>query len=119
MLKRCAIAQRKVGGILKKLGYKIALISGGFTYVADKLKQQLGIDFVYANYLEVKDGFLTGNVIPPIVNAQRKADLLDVIAQQERIELDQVMRQPQPAHRCRGKHYGLSHCVLWSCNEVA
>lgn len=78
-------------GILKKLGYKIALISGGFTYVADKLKQSLGIDFVYANYLEIKDGTLTGNVIPPIVNAQRKADLLDVIAQQERIELDQVI----------------------------
>ena len=78
-------------GILKKLGYKIALISGGFTYVAEKLKQQLGIDFVYANSLEIRDQALTGNVIPPIVNAQRKADLLDVIAQQERIELDQVI----------------------------
>jgi phosphoserine phosphatase len=77
--------------VLKKLGYKIALISGGFTYVAERLKNQLGIDFVYANHLEIKDGALTGNVIPPIVNAQRKADLLDVIAQQEKIELDQVI----------------------------
>jgi phosphoserine phosphatase len=77
--------------VLKKLGYKLALISGGFTYVAERLKNQLGIDFVYANHLEIKDGALTGNVIPPIVNAQRKADLLDVIAQQEKIELDQVI----------------------------
>jgi phosphoserine phosphatase len=77
--------------VLKKLGYKTALISGGFSYVADRLKSRLGIDFVYANQLEIENGALTGNVIPPIVNARRKADLLDVIAQQERIELDQVI----------------------------
>jgi phosphoserine phosphatase len=77
--------------VLKKLGYKIALISGGFMFVAERLKTQLGIDYVYANTLESSQGALTGNVIPPIVNAQRKADLLDVIAQQENIELDQVI----------------------------
>jgi phosphoserine phosphatase len=77
--------------VLKKLGYKIALISGGFNFVAERLKMQLGIDYVYANHLESSQGVLTGNVIPPIVNAQRKADLLDVIAQQENIELDQVI----------------------------
>ncbi|MFZ9594575.1 MAG: phosphoserine phosphatase SerB [Bdellovibrionia bacterium] len=77
--------------VLKKLGYKTAVISGGFTFVADRLKQKLGIDFAYANTLEMSHGFLTGEVIPPIVDAQRKADLLDVIAQQERIELDQVI----------------------------
>jgi phosphoserine phosphatase len=77
--------------VLKKLGYKIALISGGFSFVAERLKTQLGIDYVYANNLESSQGMLTGNVIPPIVNAQRKADLLDVIAQQENIELDQVI----------------------------
>ena len=77
--------------VLKKLGYKTALISGGFTYVAERLKNRLGIDYVYANHLEVSDGALTGDVIPPIVNAQRKADLLDVIAQQEKIELGQVI----------------------------
>lgn len=77
--------------VLKKLGYKLALISGGFTYVADRLKARLGIDYVYANQLEFKDGKLTGNVIPPIVNAQRKADLLDVIAQQDHLDLDQVI----------------------------
>jgi phosphoserine phosphatase len=77
--------------VLKKLGYKIGLISGGFSFVAERLKTKLGIDYVYANSLESKDGLLTGNVIPPIVNAQRKADLLDVIAQQEQVELDQVI----------------------------
>jgi phosphoserine phosphatase len=77
--------------VLKKLGYKIGLISGGFSFVAERLKTKLGIDYVYANNLESKDGLLTGNVIPPIVNAQRKADLLDVIAQQEQVELDQVI----------------------------
>src|SRR5262249_8529477 len=77
--------------VVKKLGYKIALISGGFTFVADRLKEKLGIHFAYANTLEMKDGSLTGRVIPPIVNAQRKADLLELIAQQEKIELDQVI----------------------------
>lgn len=77
--------------VLKRLGYKIALISGGFTCVAERLKEQLGIDFAYANTLDIQGGKCTGNVIPPIVNAQRKADLLDVIAQREGIHLDQVI----------------------------
>ena len=77
--------------VLKKLGYKVALISGGFTCIADRLKEQLGIDYAYANVLEIVDGRLTGKVGQPIVNAQRKADLLEVIAQQEKIHLDQVI----------------------------
>jgi phosphoserine phosphatase len=77
--------------ILKKLGFKVALISGGFTFVADRMRERLGIDFAYANTLETRDGKLTGKVLPPIVNAQRKADLLEVIAQQERISLEQVI----------------------------
>jgi phosphoserine phosphatase len=77
--------------VLKKLGYKIAILSGGFSFVADRLRDQLGIDYSYSNLLEMKDGKVTGEVRPPIVNAQRKADLLDVIAQQERIDLDQVI----------------------------
>lgn len=77
--------------VLKKLGYKVAVISGGFSFIADRLKERLGIDFSYANKLEIKDSALTGIVIPPIVNAQRKADLLDAIAQQEKIGLDQVI----------------------------
>lgn len=77
--------------VLKKLGYKIALLSGGFTCIADRLRDKLGIDYIYANQLEFVDGRATGKVIPPIVNAQRKADLLDVIAQREQILLEQVI----------------------------
>ena len=77
--------------VLKKLGYKIAILSGGFSFVADRLRDQLGIDFSYSNLLEMSGGRVTGEVRAPIVNAQRKADLLDVIAQQERIDLDQVI----------------------------
>ncbi|CAM6053777.1 unnamed protein product [Sphagnum tenellum] len=77
--------------ILKKLGYKIAVISGGFTFVAEKLKQKLGLNYAYANVLEIQDGVVTGQVLPPIIDAQRKADLLEVIAQLEKIEPAQVI----------------------------
>lgn len=77
--------------VLKQLGYKIAIISGGFSYVAERFKERLGIDYAYTNILEEKDGVFTGEVIPPILNAQRKADLLDLIAQREKISLDQVI----------------------------
>ena len=77
--------------VLKKLGYKVAVISGGFTFMADRLKSRLGLDFAYANTLEIRDQKLTGKVIPPIVNAKKKSDLLDALAQQEGISLDQVI----------------------------
>lgn len=77
--------------VLKKLGYKVALISGGFTVVAERFRERLGIDFIYGNHLEIRDGAATGKVTPPIVDAQRKADLLEVIAQKEGIHLDQVI----------------------------
>ncbi len=78
--------------VLKKLGYKTALISGGFSVVAERMKEKLSIDYSYANQLEFdRNGVATGKVIPPVINAQRKADLLDVISQQERIHLDQVI----------------------------
>jgi phosphoserine phosphatase len=57
---------------LKRLGYKTAILSGGFTYFA-KLQAKLGIDYVFANELEVVDGKVTGVAIEPIVDAQRKA----------------------------------------------
>lgn len=77
--------------VLKGLGMKTAVISGGFTFAADALKKRLGLDFAYANTLEVKDGVLTGRVKDPIVTAQRKADLLEGIALQEGIALEQVV----------------------------
>ncbi len=76
---------------LKKLGYRLAVISGGFIQVVEPLRQKLGLDYAFANELEVKDGKLTGDVVGPIVNRQRKADLLESLAQTERISLDQVI----------------------------
>lgn len=77
--------------VLRRLGLKTAVISGGFTFATDALKKRLQLDYAYANVLEVRDGKLTGNVVGPIVGPQRKADLLDVIAQQEGMHLDQTI----------------------------
>lgn len=77
--------------VLKRLGYRVAVISGGFTYFTDWLKMQLGLDYAYANELEVRDGRLTGLLRGHIVDAQRKADLLETIAQGEGISLEQVI----------------------------
>jgi phosphoserine phosphatase len=77
--------------VLKRLGYSIAIISGGFSRAADALKRRLNIDYAYSNNLEVVDGKLTGRVVGPIVNAQRKAELLETIAQAEGVLLDQVI----------------------------
>lgn len=76
---------------LKKLGYKTAILSGGFTYFAHGLQQQLGFDYVYANELKIENGKVTGEVVTPIVNGERKAELLRDIARQENLELEQVI----------------------------
>jgi phosphoserine phosphatase len=77
--------------VLKRLGYKIAVISGGFSRAAEALKRRLDMDYAYSNNLEVQGGKLTGRVIGPIVNGQRKAELLETIAQAEGVLLDQVI----------------------------
>lgn len=76
---------------LKRLGYKTAILSGGFTYFAKQLQTKLGIDYVYANELEIVDGKLTGRAIEPIVDAQRKADLLKELAEKEGLRLEQTI----------------------------
>lgn len=76
---------------LKRLGYKTAILSGGFTYFAYHLQDKLGIDYVYANELEIVDGKLTGRAIEPIVDAQRKADLLQELATREGLRLEQTI----------------------------
>lgn len=78
-------------GELKRLGYKTAILSGGFTYFAHQLQARLGIDYVYANALEIVDGRVTGVAVEPIVDAQRKADLLVELAQREGIRLEQTI----------------------------
>jgi len=77
--------------VLKGLGYKVGIISGGFTVAAEKLKNRLGLDFAYANKLEIEDGRLTGKVDEPIVDAEKKADLLSWVAHKEGIPLEQTI----------------------------
>jgi phosphoserine phosphatase len=77
--------------ILKGLGYRVGLLSGGFTFVSDRLKETLRLDYAYANTLAMKDGAVSGEVIPPIINAQKKADLLESIAKKENLSLDQTV----------------------------
>lgn len=76
---------------LKKIGYKVAIISGGFTYFAEHLKQKLGIDDVYANHLDIKDGKLTGNVTQEIIDGPKKAEILKAMAQKYHLSLKQVI----------------------------
>lgn len=77
--------------ILKSLGYKTAIISGGFTYFGNFLKDKLGIDYVFANELEITDGKVTGRVLGEIVDAARKAEVLKQLAEKENISLEQVI----------------------------
>ena len=77
--------------IAKHLGYKTAVISGGFTYFTNKIKEYLNLDYAYANNLEIENGLVTGRVTGEIINAKRKADLLEEIALNENISLDQVI----------------------------
>ncbi|HEK1688017.1 TPA: phosphoserine phosphatase SerB [Pseudomonas putida] len=76
---------------LKRLGYKTAILSGGFSYFAKQVQAHLGIDYVFANELEVVDGKVTGVAIEPIVDAQRKADLLQELAHKEGLQLEQTI----------------------------
>ena len=76
---------------LRRFGYRTAILSGGFTYFGNFLQRKLGIDHVYANELEIIEGKLTGRVIGPIVNAQRKAALLDQLAQEEGVDRKQCI----------------------------
>ena len=76
---------------LRLLGYKTAILSGGFTFFARHLQQTLGIDYVHANELEIADGVVTGRILPPIINGDRKASLLGEIARREGISPDQVV----------------------------
>ena len=78
--------------VLKTCGYKIAILSGGFTYFGEYLQRRYGIDYVYANELEIdENGKLTGNYLGEIVDGHRKAELLKLIAQVEKVNLAQTI----------------------------
>lgn len=77
--------------VLKRVGYKTAILSGGFTYFGRSLQQRFGFDYVYANELEIADGKLTGNYLGDIVDGQRKAELLRLLCQFEGINIAQAV----------------------------
>lgn len=77
--------------ILKRMGLKTAILSGGFTYFGNYLKQRFGFDYVYANELEIEDGKLTGRHVGDIVDGKRKAELLQLIAQVENVNIAQTI----------------------------
>ena len=77
--------------VLKRYGYKIAILSGGFTFFGEYLQQKFGIDYVYANELEVEDGKLTGRDLGDVVDGKRKAELLRLIAQVEKVDIAQTI----------------------------
>ena len=78
--------------VLKTCGYKIAILSGGFTFFGEYLQKRFGIDYVYANELEVgEDGKLTGRYVGEIVDGRRKADLLKLIAMTEKVNIAQTI----------------------------
>ncbi len=77
--------------VLKRYGYKIAILSGGFTYFGNYLKEKFGIDYVYANQLEIVDSKLTGRYLGDIVDGKRKAELLRLLAQVENVDIAQTI----------------------------
>jgi len=81
----------KLINTLNKLGYKTAILSGGFTYFANHLKDKLGIDYVFANELEIVDDKVTGRVVGDVVDGNKKASLLKDLALKEKISLEQVI----------------------------
>lgn len=76
---------------LKRLGYKTAILSGGFTFFGQYLQQRLGIDYVHANELDIQNGVVTGEIHSEIIDGRRKATLLQQIAAQENLSLEQVI----------------------------
>ena len=76
---------------LKGLGYKLGILSGGFTFVGEYLRKRLGFDYVYANTLDIAAGKVTGEVVGEIIDGEKKAELLITIAAEENIHLDQTI----------------------------
>ena len=82
---------RRLIDTLHSYGFKTAILSGGFTYFGNYLKEKLDIDYVYANELEIKDGKLTGNYIGDIVNGEKKAEYLKLLADEMGIDISQTI----------------------------
>ena len=82
---------RRLIDTLRSYGFKTAILSGGFSFFGEYLKKELGIDYVYANQLEIKDGVLTGGYLGEIVDGNKKAEYLKEIAKMEGINISQTI----------------------------
>jgi len=85
------LGARRLIDTLKNYGFKTAILSGGFTYFGHYLQKELGIDYVYANELEIKDGMLTGGYVGEIVDGNKKAEYLKEIAEKEGLHISQTI----------------------------
>lgn len=85
------VGAEKLFAILKKMGFKTAIVSGGFTFFANHFKEKLGLDYAFANELEIKNGELTGKIKGEIINRQKKAEILQNLAKEEKIPLEQTI----------------------------
>jgi phosphoserine phosphatase len=102
---------------LKHVGYKIALISGGFTYFTDVLKEQLGFDYTFANELEIENGYLTGEIKGDIIDAEAKGGIIYRLAEKENISPDSIVAVGDGANDCLMiKNAGLG--VAFNAKEV-
>jgi len=102
---------------LKHVGYKIALISGGFTYFTDVLKEQLGFDYAFANELEIDNGYLTGEIKGDIIDAEAKGGIIYRLAEKENISPDSIVAVGDGANDCLMiKNAGLG--VAFNAKEV-
>jgi len=102
---------------LKHVGYKIALISGGFTYFTDVLKERLGFDYAFANELEIEDGVLTGEIKGEIIDAEAKGRIIYRLAELERISPDNIVAVGDGANDCLMiKNAGLG--VAFNAKEI-
>lgn len=81
----------RLTGTLRRLGYKTAILSGGFTFAGRELQRRLGIDYLHANELDIRSGYVTGDVTTPIVDGTRKKELLQQIARDENLSMEQVI----------------------------
>jgi phosphoserine phosphatase len=81
----------RLTGTLRRLGYKTAILSGGFTFVGRELQRRLGIDYLHANELDIREGVVTGEVTAEIVDGPKKAALLEALARIEHLNMEQVI----------------------------
>jgi phosphoserine phosphatase len=107
---------------LKQLGFKLGVVSGGFHYFADHLQEKLGLDFAYANQLEIKNGALTGRVLGDIIDHTYKAKIVNMVSSKEGVLLDQTVAIGDGANdvlMLGQAGLGIAYNAKWKVERVA